>query len=99
MFWEYSLYILSIVLGTSLMDIVLKLNPIRKLKLLISSILSVAVIFVAWDIFAAYRDFWSFNVEHMLGLIFVNQPLEEVSFFLAVPFYYIAIWELAKRVW
>lgn len=97
MFWEYSLYILSIILGTALINVLFGLRPIRRMKLLALSILPVTVIFVAWDIFAVYRGIWSFNMGHMLGWIVINQPVEEVSFFLAVPFYYITIWELAKK--
>jgi lycopene cyclase domain-containing protein len=97
MFWEYSLYILCIILGTALVNVIFRLNPVRRMKLLVSSVLPVAVIFVAWDVFAVYSVFWSFNLGHMLGLIFINQPIEEIGFFLTVPFYYVTIWELVKK--
>lgn len=97
MFWEYSLYMLVVVFGTVLINLVFNLKPIRKMKRVLLSILPVAFVFVLWDVFAVYRGHWSFNMEHMLGFVLVNQPLEEIVFFFAVPFYYITIWELAKR--
>jgi lycopene cyclase domain-containing protein len=98
MFWDYSLYILYIVLGTVLINILFRLRTIHNLKLLAVSILPVAIFFMAWDIFAVYRGLWSFNLKHMLGLVFINQPVEEASFFIVVIFYYITIFELVKKV-
>jgi lycopene cyclase domain-containing protein len=97
MFWEYSFYMFAVIFGTIVLNLLFKLKPIKKIKTVFLSILPVAVLFVLWDILAAYRGHWSFNMEHMLGLVIINQPLEEVVFFFAVPFYYITIWELAKK--
>jgi lycopene cyclase domain-containing protein len=98
MFWEYSLYMLAVVFGTFLLNIIFRLKPIRNLRRVLSSIIPVTAVFIIWDIFAVYRDHWSFNAEHTLGLIFINLPLEEIVFFFAVPFYYITIWELTKKL-
>ena len=92
------MYITAIVFGTALIDIIFKLKPIRKLFSVLSTILPVALIFVMRSMFAAYRGYWEFNMSHMLGLIVINQPVEEILFFFAVPFYYITIWELVKKL-
>ena len=97
MFWEYSLYMLAVVFGTVLVNLAFRLKPLRKIRLLISSILPVSLVFILWDVLAVYRGHWSFNMGHMLGIVVINQPLEEVVFFFAVPFYYITIWELSKK--
>lgn len=49
--------------------------------------------FLAWDYFFTLWGVWGFNEKYLLGYYFLNLPLEEVSFFMVVPFACIFIYE------
>lgn len=65
----------------------------RKFIHLMAAIVIVATPYLAWDILATYRGDWSFNKKYLLGIRLVNLPLEEILFFLTVPFSSIFIYE------
>ena len=46
----------------------------------------VAFIFIVWDIGFTYLGVWSFNEHYLLGVHFINIPLEEVLFFFCIPY-------------
>jgi len=54
------------------------------------------ILFVIWDIIAAARGHWSFNPEYTIGLKIANLPIEEILFFIIIPFCGIFTWESVK---
>jgi lycopene cyclase domain-containing protein len=54
------------------------------------------VIYVLWDIIAAYRGHWSFNVKYISGIYIFNLPVEEILFFVIIPFCALFTWEVVK---
>jgi lycopene cyclase domain-containing protein len=50
-------------------------------------------VFILWDVIATARGHWSFNPEYVTGLMLYNLPLEEVLFFIVVPFAALFTWE------
>ncbi len=48
--------------------------------------LAVAVLFVAWDALFTARGVWGFNERYLLGPSFFGLPLEEVLFFVCIPY-------------
>ncbi|MBP7216004.1 MAG: lycopene cyclase domain-containing protein [Candidatus Omnitrophica bacterium] len=65
----------------------------RNTNALLASIALIVVLFGAWDIFATWRGHWSFNPSKVMGMYIVNLPLEEVLFFVVIPFCCIFTWE------
>ncbi len=57
------------------------------------SILIVGGTYIIWDIIAANRGDWWFNPEYLLGLSIFNLPIEEILFFITVPYASIFIYE------
>lgn len=54
------------------------------------------VLFVIWDIVVTARGHWSFNPLYITGFKIYNLPIEEVLFFIIIPFCGIFTWESVK---
>ena len=65
----------------------------RNIKALLKSIALILCIFGGWDVFAVYRAHWYFNPDAVLRIRVINLPLEEVLFFVVIPFCCIFTWE------
>ncbi len=58
----------------------------RRPRRLLLAVAPVALVFIAWDLFAIRRDHWTFSPQHTTGLLLPGGiPLEEVVFFLVIP--------------
>lgn len=51
------------------------------------------LIFLFWDYLFTVYGVWSFNADYVKGIYFLNLPLEEILFFITVPFACIFIYE------
>jgi lycopene cyclase domain-containing protein len=58
----------------------------KKLKPLAIALLIVGIFFVVWDAFATYRGHWSFNPLYINEFTLLGLPLEEILFFVTVPY-------------
>jgi len=70
----------------------------RSIRNLLYSLATVLVIFGAWDVFATYRGHWYFNPKYVYRFRIINLPLEEVLFFIVIPFCCIFTWEVIKFI-
>lgn len=50
-------------------------------------------LFLFWDYLFTIYDVWSFNPEYIVGVYILNLPLEEILFFVTVPFACLFIYE------
>lgn len=55
-------------------------------KYLFPGILITGLFFLAWDVLFTLKGVWSFNSDKIIGVYFFHLPLEEILFFLTVPF-------------
>ena len=53
---------------------------------LIIALLTSSIPFIFWDIYFTDLGVWGFNIEHHSGILVINLPLEEILFFLIIPF-------------
>ena len=91
----YLIYLLVVFLSTLLIKAVGRIGiDFRKALYAIAPVLA---IFVAWDILATELGHWEFGLDKMLGIVIVNQPIEELAFFLVIPLFHIVVWEAIKR--
>ena len=63
---------------------------------LILAVVLPAAVFIPWDIFAAARGHWGFNTGYITGIKFFGLPIEEILFFIVIPFCGIFTWESVK---
>lgn len=70
----------------------------RNIRALTISISLIVVVFGSWDIFATFRGHWHFGTQGVWDIRVVNLPLEEVLFFVVIPFCCIFTWEAIKFI-
>jgi lycopene cyclase domain-containing protein len=58
----------------------------KKWKYLLPSIAIPGLIFIAWDIWFTSMGVWGFNPKYVCGIYFFNLPLEEILFFICIPY-------------
>jgi len=68
----------------------------RKVKPVLKSILIVSSAFIIWDVIATQRGDWAFNPDYLIGVKFFGLPIEELLFFITVPYACIFIFETVK---
>jgi lycopene cyclase domain-containing protein len=69
---------------------------INRWKDTILPILIPAIFFLIWDSIVA-DSHWHFNENYILGIKFFNLPVEEILFFISVPFACLFTWEMIIR--
>lgn len=57
------------------------------------AIIVVGAVYIYWDILAAARGDWAFSDDHTIGLRFFGLPIEEILFFVTVPYAMIFLYE------
>jgi len=62
-------------------------------KFIWPGLLITGLLFLVWDVFFTVKGVWSFNPNYILGIAFFKLPLEEILFFLTIPFSCIFIYE------
>ena len=50
-------------------------------------------VYIYWDVLATERGDWAFNDSYILGIRFFGLPLEEILFFVTVPYAMIFLYE------
>ncbi|GGI27951.1 lycopene cyclase domain-containing protein [Pedobacter mendelii] len=70
-----------------------KVHFFSKWKFVLPAILLTGVVFLIWDLLFVKLNVWSFNPDYIVGIQFFGLPLEEILFFLTVPYACVFIYE------
>lgn len=92
----YLLLNILIILVPLLLSFESKIKYYTKYLNLISSIFLVASVFIIWDSYAAIRGDWYFNEKFVLSYRIFKLPVEEILFFITVPYSILFLYETAK---
>ncbi len=93
---EYFIVLAVCLAGPLVLSFSKKLDFYKFPARIILSILIPFIVFVVWDIWATSRGHWGFNEKYITGFKIVNLPIEEVLFFIVIPFCALFTWETVK---
>lgn len=65
----------------------------KKVPYVLQSIAFISTAYIVWDVIATERGDWAFSPEHLLGFYILGLPIEEILFFITVPYSCIFIYE------
>ena len=68
----------------------------KKFHALFPAIAIMAAIYLSWDVYFTNAGYWGFNSNYLLGLYIGNLPIEELFFFLIIPFSCMFIYEVLR---
>jgi lycopene cyclase domain-containing protein len=99
MFGHYTYLFLNLisVLFPFLLSFDKKVAYYKSWKELFIGIGIVAIFFIVWDIFFTKAGVWSFNPDYIIGIYFWGLPLEEILFFVCVPYASVFIYECYQK--
>lgn len=93
--WEYLTVLFICVILPLIFSIFHPKIKLRKnWKILVLTLIISAIPFLVWDYFATKNAHWQFNSDFVLGFYIFNLPLEEVLFFLTIPFCCHFVWNI-----
>ena len=65
----------------------------KKIPAVMISVFIIGGFFVVWDVLATLSGYWAFNDQYVMGFSFGGLPVEEILFFVAIPFSCLFIYE------
>lgn len=93
----YAWVILATILGPFILSFDKKVHFYTYWKALFPSLLIVGSLFLIWDEYFTQMGIWGFNPRYLSGVYLGHLPLEEILFFLAVPYACVFIYEVLKE--
>lgn len=90
----YTLIILSTISGPLLLSFDKKVHFYTYWKAFIPAIILVGLIFLAWDEFFTIKEIWGFNPNYIERIYIGHLPIEEICFFIVVPYACVFIYEV-----
>ncbi|MGM9477754.1 lycopene cyclase domain-containing protein [Pedobacter sp. GSP4] len=89
----YLLINISVILFPLALSFDKKVHFFSKWKFVFPAILITGAVFLIWDMLFTQLNVWSFNPKYIIGINLFGLPLEEMLFFLTVPYACIFIYE------
>ncbi len=91
--WTYFYLHLFTIVPVFLLSFDKNVHFYKKWKYLLPPTLIVGAIFIAWDVVFTAREVWGFNHDYLSGIFLMGLPLEEILFFVTVPYACVFVYE------
>ena len=95
--FTYYIFNLLVFLPVLILSFTTDVKPHRHLRGLLAGILFVSFPFIVWDVWAVAAGHWGFNSAYVAGPYIFGLPLEEILFFVTVPFAMMYVWGVVKK--
>lgn len=92
----YAWIIVCTIAGPFLLSFDKKVHFYTYWKALFPAILVVGFLFLVWDEYFTQNEIWGFNPNYLAKIYLGSLPIEEVCFFLVVPYACVFIYEVLK---
>jgi lycopene cyclase domain-containing protein len=93
---EYLIFNIIVLTGPLFFGAMKPFYFMDRVKYTILPIIIPAILFLIWDSTVTYSH-WFFNEKYILGITIFNLPIEEILFFITVPFACLFTWEMIIR--
>ena len=94
-------YYLKILILSTFVPVIFSFHPKVKFYIFYKSIfratLLVSTIYILWDIIFTKLGIWGFNNQYLNGIYIFNLPMEEILFFLCIPFCCLYTYHLVEK--
>jgi len=94
-------YYLKILFLSTLVPIIFSFHPKVRFYIYYKSIFSATLlassIYILWDIIFTTLGVWGFNNQFITGIYILNLPIEEILFFLCIPFCCLYTYHLVEK--
>jgi lycopene cyclase domain-containing protein len=91
--------LLFVVIGSGWLELVVRTRVLQRSRRFALSVAPVLVVFLLWDAYAVAQGHWDFDRARTTGVLVVADiPLEELVFFLVVPFAAVLTLEAVRSV-
>lgn len=86
-------------MGSIWLEVVLRTRVLKRIWRLLLAMLPGLILFTAWDAYAISQGHWFFDPERILGWqVVAGVPIDEILFFMVVPFASILTLEAVRAV-
>lgn len=93
----YYIFNLLVFLPVLILSFVTDVKPHKHIRALLAGFLFVSVPFIVWDVWAVAAGHWGFNSTYVTSPRLFGLPIEEMLFFITVPFALIYVWGVVKK--
>lgn len=94
--WTYLLLDLTAIIGPLALSFDSRVQYFRKWKFVFLASIIISIPFLVWDHFFTQHGIWGFNTNYISGIKIGVLPIEEILFFLVIPFSCTFIYECCK---
>ena len=94
--YTYFLILAASLIGPLALSFDKKVAFYKKWKFVFPAMILPALFYIAWDFYFTAKGVWSFNEDYITGIKIYNLPVEEVIFFLIVPYCCVFIYECIR---
>ena len=94
--YTYLLILVAALAGPLALSFDKKVAFFTKWKFFFPALIFPALFYIVWDIYFTSENIWSFNEKYITGIRFAGLPLEEMLFFLVVPYCCLFIYECIR---